>query len=246
MTISEDNKTLIIGDLHGRIRFWDTAAQKEIQATAGHNSLVLSLASCGNQLCASGGYDGFVCLWQLPSGEANRVTRLRHGSGVTCLAFSPDQSILASGGENNSVVLWNVRSGTRLRTIETLSPGLRTLAFHPDGKLFATGGSDGRLTIWDAENGKIRREFTLRGGAITSVGYCDPRHLFVATSRLHQPRDPTGSLYFWDVDHEERPRLACDFRGCVHTIAIVRETRLIVTVDYDGRIKGWHWQQRPK
>src|ERR1022692_2180508 len=55
----------------------------------------------------------------LPSGAIKRLgtARLRHGSRVLALAYSPDGRILAAGGGDDPVRLWDTDTGKEIRTI---------------------------------------------------------------------------------------------------------------------------------
>ncbi len=86
--------------------------------TGGVNSLAFSpdtLASrgTGGTLLASGGADGWVILWDVPTGQAigrlaSWAERAGPGGEVFSVAFSPDGNTLASGGEDKTIILWDL------------------------------------------------------------------------------------------------------------------------------------------
>src|SRR5580692_10770592 len=45
------------------------------------------------------------------------TSKLRHGSRILCLAYSPNAQILAAGGGNDPVRLWNPKTGELIREI---------------------------------------------------------------------------------------------------------------------------------
>src|SRR4051794_41987119 len=73
----------------------------------------------------------------LPTGAAARfgTVRLRHGGGVTCVAFAPDGKPLASSSLDRTVRLWDPATGRELRRFEGHKAAVESVAFAPDGKL---------------------------------------------------------------------------------------------------------------
>jgi len=118
---------------------------------------------------ATGGDDGSIKFWDLPSGILSRSIRA-HIGGVGALAFSPDGQILASGGGDRRVRLWNIRTGQVEKTLEGHETRINCLAFSLDGELLASGSgsyadtgtvSDNTIRIWSAHTGLPRQ--ILRG-----------------------------------------------------------------------------------
>ena len=71
-----------------------------------------------------------------------------HLFGVTAVAFSPDNKLLASGGYRGEIKLWQLDPPRLLETLIAHSDSVRALAFHSPDSLFS-GADDGRLVAWD-------------------------------------------------------------------------------------------------
>ncbi len=80
-------------------------------ALAGHPGLVSAVAwGPSGELLVSGGSDGMLRWWEVPSGECVRVREAHQGT-VQALKVSPDGSTLASCGDDGAVALWDLERG---------------------------------------------------------------------------------------------------------------------------------------
>jgi len=65
-----------------------------------------------------------------------------------CLAFTPDEQLLASGSYDNTIKLWQVSTGRLLNTLSGHKNSVMSVAFSPDGRL-ASGDWDGVIKLWE-------------------------------------------------------------------------------------------------
>jgi WD40 repeat protein len=151
-----DSKTLVIGDVKGRIYHWSFESKTKIESALTREPLgaVLGIvfAPDGKTLvtCHQSKSASTVRIWN----TSTWVTQIEEG--FFCAAFSKDGKIVALGGRNINVM--DPGSGKPIRTIELpettlgeLGPGfpkepdadkkiptqIRALAFSPDGKTLA-------------------------------------------------------------------------------------------------------------
>src|SRR6266850_8451093 len=82
------------------------------------------------------------------------VIQTGHSLGVTAVAFSPDNKLLASGSVDNTVKLWDVAARQELRTLKGPIAIIGAVAFSPNGKWLAAGGVDGPIQVWDVVTGR--------------------------------------------------------------------------------------------
>lgn len=80
------------------------------------------------------------------SGKESRSWTVPKGR-LGCIAFSPDDRMLASGGENLS--LWEVFTGKKRQQFEGHQSRVWSVAFSPDGNLLAAASNDAPVYIWD-------------------------------------------------------------------------------------------------
>lgn len=59
----------------------------------------------------------------------------------TCIAFSPDSTMLAAGHTSGMLRIWNIKDGQIVKTLAAHPGGVRAIAFSPDGSCLVTGGA---------------------------------------------------------------------------------------------------------
>jgi WD40 repeat protein len=153
--------------------------------------------------------DPSVRVWEVAAGRTRHVFR---GPKVfTCLAFSPDEKLLAAGSEDNTLTIWELATGRELAVYRGHERGVVGVAFQENGKVVSL---DGNRTVrtWDATRAPEYRTFrTLR--ALHAAVSSDGRRIAAAAGQL-DPMNLTSRGWHtlvWDADtgrllmkHEER------------------------------------------
>src|SRR5262249_15618279 len=158
-----------------------------------------------DRLLASGGEDGVVKVWDLPSGAILGEIKGPPGP-VTALAFVPDHKerklAVGSFAEKGlgSVKLWDVTVALGKLVakegpaFEGHAKGVWCLAFAKD-KTLATGGADGTAILWDIVSGK--KKHTLNAEmAVQSLAF-SPSGARLATG------DRAGTVRVWNTANGE-------------------------------------------
>jgi WD40 repeat protein len=113
LAFSKDGKLLATGS-NETVTVWDVPSRKKPLCTIknltwGTNALAFS--PDGKILAGVGGAEadtpGYIKLWEV-STEKEVVSLKPHKSNITCVAFSPDGSLLATGSWDRTVKLWEV------------------------------------------------------------------------------------------------------------------------------------------
>src|ERR1700710_1102794 len=84
-----------------------------------------------------------------------------HQGSVMCLAFSPDQAMLATSSRDKTIKLWDVKTGELKQTLTGHTLDVYCVTFSRDGKLLVSASGDKSIRIWDLQSLKVIR--TLEG-----------------------------------------------------------------------------------
>lgn len=149
--------TLISGQLHKILIFWDLATKKEkqrVEAAFPLNDVVLSPDA---KRLYAGGRESKLLSWTMASPIDDAATWICEGE-VVDVAVSPAGPQVAAACDTGVVVVWDSAKGEILHKLQH-GDRSRAAAFSPDGKTLATGGGDGSLKIWDVEKGAPKEGF---------------------------------------------------------------------------------------
>ena len=98
----------------------------------GHLRHITSVAfSSDGSKIASGGYDSFVILWDIVTGNPVHILYKEIGFPITNVAFSPDGTKILEGGTHPSCTVWDVSTGARLYIVYAMCEN-NALMFSPD------------------------------------------------------------------------------------------------------------------
>lgn len=154
--VSRDDSTAYVGGNDCSIHIYSLKAGKleEIHVIeGGHLKPVsaLELSHGGNLLAAGDGRD--VLVWDVANKYASVVGKGRwcfHVQKVSCLAWSPNDDVLASGGADDSIYLWSVnKKSTRVHYKYSHRGGVTGLAFANEGYRMVSSGADAVVNLWD-------------------------------------------------------------------------------------------------
>ncbi|EXB69124.1 Guanine nucleotide-binding protein subunit beta-like protein [Morus notabilis] len=158
--------TIVSASWDRTVKVWNLSNCKLRNTLSGHGGYVNTVAvSPDGSLCASGGKDGVILLWDLAEGK--RLYSLDAGAIIHALCFSPNRYWLCAATEN-SIKIWDLESKS---IVEDLKVDLKTeaektedthaatankkkviyctsLSWSADGSTLFSGYTDGVIRVW--------------------------------------------------------------------------------------------------
>jgi WD40 repeat protein len=80
-----------------------------------------------------------------------------HTDKITCLEFSPYNTLLASGARDYTAQIWSLCTAQRLHRLVAHEGPVTVLGFTPDSQRLCSGSEDHLLILWDVKHSKVVR-----------------------------------------------------------------------------------------
>ena len=184
-----------------------------------------------------------IVVWDVSAGKP-LVSGQGHTAWIVCLAYSPDQTLIASGSRDETIRLWNSASGQCLRTLSCVGSWVQTLVFSPDGQSLVSGGSDGLIRVWDIEKKSCRETLQGHQDRIQALKFSADGRRLVSSSQ-----DQTVCV--WDVDSGDRLQTWEIPVNSTLAMDLSPDGQTLVTGSDGKAVKFWHiatgkcWQTLP-
>lgn len=177
--------------------------------------LAVVFRSNGQQLATA--ISNELVVWEIYQGK-QLFAGQGHTAWILCLAYSPDQTMIASGSRDETIRLWDAETGQCLKTLACPGSWVQTLTFSPNGEYLVSGGSDGEIRVWQVATAHCQRVLS---------GHCD-RILslkLTADSRTLVSGSQDETVAVWDFETGDRR----------HTWNIPLNWTLAMDLSADGR-----------
>ncbi|CAD8120743.1 unnamed protein product [Paramecium sonneborni] len=112
----------------------------------------------------------------------------KHTAAIQCVAFKPDQNLLATGSDDKSIILWEMKQGDQfefLQEIKDHQSYVLSLAFHPTYAAFLSGGLDNKMILFslDSKGRWIKYQELNKDNPITVIQFLkDNWRFYIGTS----------------------------------------------------------------
>ncbi|KAK6325552.1 hypothetical protein J4Q44_G00048940 [Coregonus suidteri] len=154
VTFTSRGFVIVSASLDGTVRAFDLHRYRNFRTfTSPRPAQFSSLAvDPSGDLVSAGAQDSFeVFIWSMQTGRLLEVLG-GHEGPVSCLCFSPVQSILASASWDKTVRLWDMMDSWQTKeTLRLTSDGL-AVSYRPDGQELAVATLDGEISFWNPQS----------------------------------------------------------------------------------------------
>jgi WD40 repeat protein len=233
------------------VALWESATGRRLFHGEGPGGAAAVAFAPDGKSFASGGFDGPIRRWGVPTGKSLGVVEGSHEGQTTALAFSPDGKTLACGGIG-TVLLRDAATGKVRRSLtngqdtSTLMVNeSRSLAFSPDGKTLAADSGQGTV-LWETATGGVRSKLP---GQVTrgSLAFSPDGRLLASGSAVKVrlglgglppgPVDPVAHV--WSLPTGAEIRTLAAHTEQVHAVAFSPDGTRLVTASEDSTALIW-------
>ncbi|XP_028984892.1 PWP2 small subunit processome component [Betta splendens] len=151
VTFTSSGFVIVSASLDGTVRAFDLHRYRNFRTfTSPRPAQFSSLAvDVSGELVSAGAQDSFeIFLWSMQTGRLLEVLG-GHEGPVSCLCFSPVQSILASASWDRSIRLWDMLNSWQVKETLPLSSDVLAVTYRPDGQELAAATLNGEISFWN-------------------------------------------------------------------------------------------------
>jgi WD40 repeat protein len=245
--LSPDDRTLLLGERDGSVRFVDLDTGKVRVASGRHDGVVeRGVFSADGRWAITAGKDNRLIVWDVRSAAAGEVLA-GHSGRVSALAVSGDSRTLYSTALDGQVLVWDLAGTRRLGRPFTVGldrfGALPRHALSPDGRILAVGRPDGTVGVFDGVTLRPISSFrvvTGRGAAVVGMGW-------VPGARLIAVGGNAGFLALVDPLRGQVVKRLYGHAAVrpthlaygVYASAFSSDGRLMITGADDGTVREW-------
>lgn len=178
---------------------------------------------------------GQLLVWEWQS-ETYVMKQQGHGSGMACLVYSPDGSLVATGGEDTKIKIWNCSTGFCFVTFSEHESGVTGLAFTPNGKVVISSSLDGTVRAFDMTRYRNFKTLTTpRPVQLSCVGV-DSSGDLIAAGGLD-----VFEVYLWSLTTGRLVEVLAGHEGPVGGLAFSPSptSTQLATVSWDKTLRIW-------
>ena len=177
---------------------------------------------------------GTIGIWIYDAHTGKEIDLLTQNTdGISAIAFSPNNQLLASEGKDYTILLWDLKNGEQIRVFSGHQDIVKSIAFSPDGKTIASGSYDETIRIWEVSTGELRVTFAGHANQVSEVMYLKDDEMILSYGRSE------GTIHLWNANTGEFIRTFSGHTGNLTSIASSPDGKTIAGGSDVGTIHLW-------
>jgi WD40 repeat protein len=245
VAFSPGGTTVVTAGQDGIVLQWDWRTGEEKTRSVGPEIAIQDVVYLPrHDAVASACQDRTIRMWSATTGALQKSIQ---GVNYSCLAISPDETILAAGvgrssqDEKRELHLWCIETGERLTSFDGFTKPVASVAFSPDGRLLAAGsaGDDGEdLRIFSVLSSEEHVVLNIPESGFMGT----PAVAFSPDSRTLITGHGDNTIRLWDIAACRQMKVLTGHTGRVTDVAVSPDGRLLASVGLDRTIRLWNWR----
>ena len=155
-----------------------------------------------------------------------------HSSIVTCVRFSPDDSLVITGSVDSTIKIWKKETGEIVRSIRQ-PQGITYLDLSTDGNYIATGSYDETARIWRVSDGFLMKELKGHKNTIWNVA-------FSRDGKLLASGGDDKTVKIWNTATGELVHTLQGHKRIVWAVKFSPDGSKLASCGFDYTIKIWN------
>ena len=238
VAFSPDGGTLVSYSADNTLRFWEPAIGTSLHITD-HIAMragALVYASHGKVLACLLRSSRSIQLWDPDSVNLIETIDIGLQSGISCIAYSPDNVTFACGDTVGTLGILDAGTGEQNYTIpEARAARIASLAFSSDGRTLASCSDDRNdkaIRLWHVSTGDLKGTLMGHAAAVRDVAFSPSGEILVSGSS-------DGELRFWEVKTGETLNTVAAHDEQVKKVAFSPSGKTVVSASSDQTLRFW-------
>ena len=180
LSLSADDRILLILENDGTIKLWDTDKQEYLSGFGEREKgFDVALLHPSGQILATVSVS-LISIWDVKTGKCLQ-NLIGHRDIIALLDFSSDGNVLISGSQGECLIFWDWKTGNRIKTLYGYNNQIACVAWQPvkinkdnSKPLFVTGGGNGSIYFWKVEQANSAfccKKISIHKGAILNFSW---------------------------------------------------------------------------
>lgn len=181
--------------------------------------------------------DATIRIWETSTG--NHLNTLEgHLAGISTIAWSPDNRVLASGSDDKSIRLWDAVAGKQYpRQLLGHNNYIYSLAFSPKGNMIVSGSYDEAVFLWDVRTARVMRSLPAHSDPVGGVDFIRDGTLIVSCAG-------DGLIRIWDTATGQCLRtLVHEDNAPVSSVRFAPNGKFVLAWTLDSCVRLWNYHE---